>query len=652
MSMRRGLLCVFSIMVFIGLAMGQPSDHDTPAVPGTTKPVTSRPAKPADKKFDDSWLGEIALEQLKQVVLSQQDSLQTGEKYLELATLMEKAILARLTCGHIDELKSLNDMVFVLRACRHLPLTYEITGDGKFAKWLIEHRAVSRRLFRAIEDIRLPEDALKRLHELVKAEEKRVIEYPDLAVAFATSIPMKHYRDQPEAASMLESFQWYTDPKAKFFRYDLKKMPYEISRYLAATRLNIKERKWAVSKYRKMKNLAKSYFDLKYDYDHFRKGVPKKIANIPYVLPNLRKVGGVCIEQAYYAAEINKALGVPATIVCGRGGGGELHAWVACLKLTRGGAEAVWDARTGRYESLLFYIGIVREPAAGKQILDCELALAGAATHLSLRRREQADAATVLAKIVEKTRDKIAQGDLSVLEKLARQYNQSLDKDAQKQAPTGWVKAERKIDLALTEDLIGKAVDRNLAHSPVWEFIVELSKTDRLPVDHLNRFFEILVTRTARKYPDYSCRLIMRIVPTVADANRRKKVYRNAINIYGKRPDLQGWILIALGEDYQKQGKNKNAIKAYEQAAARSGNLTEIVLEASGRAEAMFIEVKRRDLAIKMYSRLFARAKKQKKVFSAFRQQTAHYQLGKRLSQLLVDEGKMSAAKRIEKQIN
>ncbi len=647
MSIRRGLLCAFSIGILCCAARGQ-----------TTKPVPKGPAQPSIGKFDDSWLGEIALEQLTQVVAAQGDSLGTGEKYLELAQLMEKAILARLTCGHVDELKSLNDMVFVLRACRHLPLTYEISGDRKFAKWLIEHRAVSRRLFRAVEDIRLPEDALKNLHELIKTEEKTVIEYPDLAVAFATSLPMKHYRPQPEEASMLDSFQWYTDPKADFLRYDLKKMPYEISRYLASSRLNIKERKWAVTNYYKTANPARSYFDLKYDYDHYLKGEPKKIADIPYTLPNLRKVGGVCIEQAYYAAEVNKALGIPATIVYGRGGSGGSHAWVACLKLTRGGSEAEWDSQTGRYESQLYYIGTVNEPATGKEILDCELALVGAAAGLPLQRREQADAATVLAGIVEKVRDKIAEGDLSVLEKLAQQYNQSPaktkdGKDAPKQqAQTGWIKAERKIGLSLVEDLIAGAIEQNLAHGPVWEFIIGLAKDGRLPADHLDRFFEILVTRTAKQYPDYSCRLIMRIVPTIADPQRREKVYKNAFNIYGKRPDLQGWILIALGEDYQKQDKKKQALQAYEQAAGRCADLAEIVLEASGRAESMFIEAKRRDLAIKMYGSLFARAKKAKKVHSAFRRQTAHYQLGKRLAQLLIDDGKMSAARRVEAQID
>ena len=40
-----------------------------------------------------------------------------------------------------------------------------------------------------------------------------------------------------------------------------------------------------------------------------------------------------------------------------------------------------------------------------------------------------------------------------------------------------------------------------------------------------------------------------------------------------RRPDLQGRILIALGQDYQRQGKNKMALQAYEQAAMRCAGL-------------------------------------------------------------------------------
>ena len=165
----------------------------------------------------------------------------------------------------------MEDMVYVLSACRHLP-----SADEELASWLLDHREVSRRLLRALGDVRSAKASLGRLKELVDADEKSVLAYPELAVAFATAEPLKHYRDQPEPASLVDCFRYYTKARVRF-RYDLRKMPYELSRHLANSRLNLKEREWAVSRYAKERNLGRAYFHLRYDYDHFRKGVPKKI---------------------------------------------------------------------------------------------------------------------------------------------------------------------------------------------------------------------------------------------------------------------------------------------------------------------------------------------------------------------------------------
>ena len=634
---------------------------------GLMLPATSL-AKSPKTKCDDDWLGKIALEQLRQTVADEGKSSQTAKKYSALSALMKKAIFARLACGGLNKFSSLNDMVFVLRACKYLPLVEGISKDKeankKFALWLVENRAVSRRLFRGLEDVRFPDmtqeqllgqwkHVLLNMHKLVSAEEKKVLEYPGLAVAFATSLPMIHYSPQPEPASMLESFLWYTDPKNKFFRYDLKKMPYEVSRYLAASRLNIKERKWAAKKYKRVKNLAKTFYDLKYDDDHLYKNAPKKISKVPYTLPNMYRVGGVCIEQAYYASEICRALGVPAIIVVGTGKSGIGHAWVADFKISRNGKKALWDSSIGRYEENAYFIGEVYNPTSNHKLLDCELMLTGSAAMLPIERKEQADAAMTIAVMVEKAMEQTTQADPAVLKKLAELYVQSdvIKKmyPGKRRAETKWVKAKRKIDLALLEDLLDVAIKQNLAHGPIWKFIITLCETDRLPEKDLGRFLDVLVTRTAQEYPDYSCQTIRRIVPTISNGPRRIKLYKKMTKIYRSRPDLQGEILIALGKDYQSMGKKKNALKAYNTAAMRCANLAQIVMKAAGSAEQIFLDANQPKLAIKMYTKLFRAAKKSDKIAAI--EQTAHYQLGTRLAELLRNNGDTKTAEKIEAMI-
>jgi len=249
---------------------------------------------------------------------------------------------------------------------------------------------------------------------------------------------------------------------------------------------------------------------------------------------------------------------------------------------------------------------------------------------------------------VDRMRDRQPAVELAVLKGWAELYEKRHGGAGGAKAEVGWLSARRKIDLGLVEELIEMAVRRNVAYKPAWELLIELRKADRLPVEDLDRFFDILINRTARAFPDYSCTLVMRIVPTIPEFAKRLRVYRRALGIYGSRPDLYGRILIAIGDDYAKEGLADKALRAYEQAAARCVQVAEVVLTASGRAEKLLRDAGRTRLAINMYKRLFAKARRPK---TAFREQTAYYQLGRRLARLLREAGQDDAAERIEKKL-
>jgi len=596
---------------------------------------------------DELWLSRIALDELQRCA-----SGADGSNYSSLAERMEKAMLARLACGGADRLSVLNDLVYVKRACEYLPTVEQLPDGKKFAGWLVKNRKISRLMFRALGEVQDPAESLKKLQELVKAAKKTVLDYPNLSVAFATARPLRHYRKQPDPCTMLESFTWYTNPKIPF-RYDLRNMPYELSRYLADTRLRLAERRWAMKKYSRKRNLGRCYFDLKYDWDHYKKGKPKKIAKLEYTLANLHKVGGVCIDQAYYAAEVCKAFGVPAAISVGRGRSGMGHAWLARLKIDRKNRRGVWDTRTGRYRLFKYYFGKVRDPGSGSRIFDSQLSIGGMASQLPLRRLEEADAATALAMLVEQFKDDQAAVDLSVLKDLAKLHDERFATDEQQKtagAETGWIQQAGKVDQALMEDMIGLAISRNLAHTRAWQYIIQLRSSEQLPVKSLNRFFDVLVTRTAKEYPDYSCLMVMQIVPTIPDAAIRLKVYQRSLGVYGKRPDLRGRILLAVGDDYRDQDKLDMALKAYAQAAEVTAEVPAVVMRASSQAEQILAARGEIEQAIRMYTRLMELTKRFAST-SAFRSQTSYYRIGKRLAALLKDAGREKQAESILKKI-
>jgi len=615
-----------TLLSLLAVILSTASLHAAPPASGKPAPV------------EDGWLSKAVLADLEAAAASGQ--------YEALRTRTRQAVVERLACGQFDNLTALNDMIYVLRASEHLPLAAGTEGGKPLAAWLVNNRDVSRRLFRAMDSARFANEAMAHFAELWKEAEKDVLAYPDLAVAFATAQPRGHQRKGENAATMLESFRWYTSPKLAF-RYDLKKMPYELAQYLADTRLSIQERQWAYAKYARSRAPGRAYFDVKYDIDHLKEGAPKKIANLPYTLENLHRVGGVCIDQAYYAAEVCKAIGMPATIVTGKGGSGVGHAWLAYLQMNRG--EALWDTSTGRYASQKYFTGTCRNAATGKTMLDSELTLAGAAALLDLPRREQADAAAHLADLAGRLEAdwKDRAPDFKALGNLADLYDRSA---GAKKASREWFSAEQAIDATLRRELLHRAIALNLASGEAWRQVVALRKAGQLPLEELDAFFDVLVAKTSRQWPEYSCRMVLEIVPTIEDAGKRQSVYRKAYGTYRKRPDLAGQILIALGDDYKAQDKQKEALAAYEQAAMQAADLAEVVTLAAGKAESLLVSAGRRDLAIQMYLKLYRRARPEK-IAPQFAGQTAHYKLGKRLAELLTLEGKTAQAEQILKEI-
>ncbi len=605
-----------------------------------------------EARADDAWMTRIALSEL--------DRAAENGQFDELAAQVKGAVLGRLSIDKIMKPDDMTDLIYVLRACRFGKVAMDLKFDrtaaeaklakraGLFAdgkelfKWLLANRSFSRVLFRGMQDVSEPLDSLKAIAELKAVGEKRLLAYRELAVAFATSRAARCYHEQPGGASIVAAFKYYTTRK---MRFDLKTMPYELSRYLTDTKLSIKERQWAYGRYNRYPSPVKCYFDLRYDEDHLVKGDPKRISKLEFTLENLRKVGGVCIEQAYYSSQVCKALGIPAQIVTGRGADGGYHAWTMCFILKRGRRSAGWDSSTGRYEEQKYFVGDVQNPASGEKILDCELMLEGAASMLPPVRRQDADTATAMAILVADVANAANVADMTDLKAMAALYKKRFEKSP---VDPESLKGQIKVDMKLVEEFLQMALEHNLAHRRAWDFVVELRVSrDLLSARNLSKYFDVLTSKTAKAYPDYSCEIFLRIVPSIPDHAARMKIYQRALGVYGARRDFQGRILIACGDDCADSDKSALAFKFYETAATKNVDLASIVTVASGKAEKLLVDAGHAKRAVLMYTKLFKACRKPRKVSSVFAEQNSYYILGRRLASLLDTVGQAKRAQKI-----
>jgi hypothetical protein len=86
-----------------------------------------------------------------------------------------------------------------------------------------------------------------------------------------------------------------------------------------------------------------------------------------YRLEAIRRRGGICIDQAYYASSCAKALGIPAMMFAGLGKEGG-HAWVGYLR--RGGS---WDFSAGRPPGQGLATGETMDPRNWTPVTDHEM---------------------------------------------------------------------------------------------------------------------------------------------------------------------------------------------------------------------------------------------------------------------------------------
>lgn len=89
--------------------------------------------------------------------------------------------------------------------------------------------------------------------------------------------------------------------------------------------------------------------------------------NGPYLFSEIKSRGGICVDQAYFAAMTGKAKGLPTLYFSGQGDDGG-HAWFGYMD-----SPGHWETDCGRYESQNYPVGNAVDPQTWKPISDTEL---------------------------------------------------------------------------------------------------------------------------------------------------------------------------------------------------------------------------------------------------------------------------------------
>jgi hypothetical protein len=385
--------------------------------------------------------------------------------------------------------------------------------NDDFATWLKAHAEIRRDFWLALSpQFDEAKQAIAVLDDLRKHDEKRVEQFAHLAIAMAVVF------DTPDALvtsrlnylwavtdsqfspqrPLIATFDYFSDKKNQArFTFKPDQLPWPILVHLVDFDIADNEIDWAWKNCdAARKDIASLYQTVPYDNDKLGGKTPKLGSN-NYVLENLRKLGGVCVDQAHYTTRVAKAFGVPSMKVAGEGryGASSLHAWAGFLVNAGGRAQLEF---TGRYQGDYYYTGDIFDPQSRTMILDREVAMLYDGISLSYF----------------KYRDSAA---------LSRAAIQKIGSDP-----------------AAAMTLARQAMERNTFNPNAWRLLAYGVSTGAIDQKEGNLLVARLMKDLAN-HPDLTMECLQRFMAAIdqKDTAARQKIFRNAYALYAKRPDLQ-----------------------------------------------------------------------------------------------------------------
>jgi hypothetical protein len=251
-------------------------------------------------------------------------------------------------------------------------------GDEFLARSLADPEFL-REFFRQLSPDDFLPAALMRLDDLWSAHPGRWPAYRSLMLACALvhdqrppSFWPHHQVAAGEVPAMDESpadrFGWYVQRnEAGRLDYDLRRLTAGELKFVIDAPVARSELEWAAKKVR----TGRAQFDrvfgsVEYDTRRYQEGV-FDWPHGPYVLERIASLGGICTDQAYFAALAGKARGIPTIYFDGQGTDGG-HAWFGYLR----GPDR-WELDAGRYLNQNYTVGQALDPQTWLPITDHEL---------------------------------------------------------------------------------------------------------------------------------------------------------------------------------------------------------------------------------------------------------------------------------------
>lgn len=382
--------------------------------------------------------------------------------------------------------------------------------------------------------------------------------------------------------------QWRTNPR---------EAPAELLVYVADATGSPAELAWAFSRYKNDPHVGNRFQEINYDTRAFRQEAAKRVTEGgAYSLEAIRELGGVCIDQAYFAASVGKAIGVPTVIVTGRGG--EIsHAWVGFIE-SSGRRGVRWNFDEGRYEDYEDVRGTVVNPQTGERIPDGFLVIQALSAGVDADHRRQAlalvDAQALLAEPLAHTDE----------------------------PPPPELTARRL-------DLLRAAITGNTGCLAAWRAVREIASSGAMTLDQKRDWAEAIDRVAGAASPDFAFEMFMPLFDSEADPASRLRLWEWAADRFSARPDLTARSRLAAARALEAMSQPDAALAMYRRTFFDAANNGPFAIDALD--ESLRLLGSKPDESRALLEEAWKRLRKPSGTREQFLRQSNWFQVGTRL---------------------
>ncbi|MCC5828800.1 MAG: hypothetical protein JJU36_05075 [Phycisphaeraceae bacterium] len=504
------------------------------------------------------------------------------------------------------------------------------------AQWLLRHPDFARTLALTIRmGEENPRPILELVLRMIDRFGDRVAGYANLAVAIAV------VHDQPLVKRLNENTARASDPldlmafyiaNERAMMFGVRDVPPELLIHVVNTTASVDELTWALRRYRGDQKVGARFFDIRYDYTHFRQGAPKRVTVAGFNLPNILQHGGVCIDQAYFAASVGKAIGVPTSIVYGRGGNVS-HAWIGFFETQ--GRRGAWNFDIGRYPEYQGIRGLITDPQTRQRVPDGFVSLQAEALQISEPSRHYSQALVDAAgRLVQ-----LAAADVTSFG-VARPENVRA---------AHFIRVPRTPGVETSLSMIDAALGHNAANLRAWATLRHLVENDQLDLNLIRAWAGKLEEFCGRRYPDFAAFMLTSMINKVPDIRHRDQLWDRAFMFFRSRADLAAEIRLAQGRMWEEAGDPRRAGRAYFDIIERYANDGPFVIDALQRSARMLESINEPGRLPELYARAFSQLRPPRP--SAYNSQSNYYRVGVQYAQVLDRFGRSAEAREIRRLI-